>query len=252
MFALDAPEPKRSSRRGLLSVANVIRGANPYALYESQKIRAGLQGTNRAVPTDGSEKVFDKRPEDIETVLFQQYRGIDLSLMEGPGAGQQILQRLFEDGESYAVEDAVQELLLNPDAVDITPTPGTPVKNLKHALGLLEQYAADNYTGEPIISGNLFATLLIPELQAKPDGSLETVLGTPIAAAAGYGAEGPGAASAAAGTAWLYITGQINIWESPVALHSGPALEKNRELTLAEKAYAASLDGFAAAILVGI
>jgi hypothetical protein len=252
MFALDAPEPKRSERRGLLSVANVIRGVNPYALYEPQTFQVSIGGTNRAVPTDGSDKIFDQRPEDGETVLFQQYRGIDLSLLEGPGAGQQILQGLFEAGESRGVEESVQDLLLNQNAVDITPTPGTPVKNLKHALGLLEQYAAEHYSYEPVISGNLFATLLIPELQAKPDGSLETVLGTPIAAAAGYGAEGPGAASAAAGTAWLYISGQINIWESPVNIVSGPALEKNRELTLAEKAYAASVDGFAAAILVGI
>lgn len=252
MFAIDAPETKRSPRRGLLSVANVVRGANPYALYAEQTYQTGFQGHNRLVPEEGVDKTFDTRPDDMETVLFQQYRGIDLSLLEGPGAGQEILQRIFEDGESYAVEDAIQDLLLNPEAVDITPTAGAPVKNLKHALGLLEQYAADHYTGEPVISGNLFATMLIPELQAKPDGSLETVLGTPIAAAAGYGAEGPGSASAAAGTAWLYITGQINIWESAVNIASGPALEKNRELTLAEKAYAASVEGFAAAILVGI
>jgi hypothetical protein len=251
MFALDAPEIARSKRRGLLSVANVINGASPYALYESAAYRTGFQGINRPVPTDNSDKVFDQRPEDTDTIVFTQYRGIDLSLLEGVGAGQPILTRVFENGESYAVEKAIQEQLLSPIAVDLTPTPGTPVTNLKLALGLLEQYAADNYTGEPIISGNLLATLLIPELQSKPDGALETIHRTPIAAAAGYGADGPGAAVAAEGTAWLYISGQINIWQGSVELNSAPMLKENRELTLAERAYAASVEGFVAAILVG-
>jgi hypothetical protein len=65
------------------------------------------------------------------------------------------------------------------------------------------------------------------------------------------GANGPGAAVAAAGQAWIYITGQINIWRGPVEVTEASGLRDNRDLGLAEAQYAASIDGPVAAILVG-
>jgi len=252
MFALDAPETKDSTRGGLLSVANVIDGGSPYLFVEPQEYQTGFTGTNREIPADGVDKIFDERPENTDTVLFGHYRGIDLELLEGQGVGGPLVREAFEASEGIAVEEKVQELLLNPIAIDLTPTPGTPFTNLKAALGILEQYAARNYVGkQPTISGNLFTTYLIPELQAKPDGSLSTIHGTPIAAAAGFDGNGPGAAAVADGTGWLYISGQINIWRSALGLYPGLALEKNREVSLVERRYASSVEGFVAAILVG-
>lgn len=252
MFALDAPGTKPSTRGGLLSVANVIDGGHPYLFVEPTEYQSGIEGFNREIPADGVDKIFDKRGDNLDTVLFGHYRGLDLELLEGAGVGGPLVKAAFEASEGIAVEEKVQELLLNPIAVDLTPTPGTPFKNLKAALGLLEQYAARNYVGkQPIISGNLFTTSLIPELQAKPDGSLSTIHGTPIAAAAGFDGDGPGAADVADGTGWLYISGQINIWRSELGLYPGLALERNREVSLVERRYASSVEAFVAAILVG-
>lgn len=247
-FVIEAPALEPSVRPTLLDVVNVIPAASP-TLYVASKYEPVLQGVNRRVPAEGTDKVFDTEPADNETILFQQYRGVDVSLLRGPGYGSDLLAQVFADGESYAVEDILQEALLNPKAVDITPTTGTKVTNLKYAVALLEQYMADRYTGRPVISGNLVAVGLIPELTARP---LATVAGTPIAIAAGYDATGPGGAVAPAGSAWLYISGQINIWKGSPEILSGPNLQANRELTLAEAAYAASVDGPVAAILVGI
>lgn len=249
MFAVDAPELAPAARHGLLETANVIE-ASGYILYKEGKYQPLLGGTNRRVPAEGTDKTFDEIPDEKELILFSQYRGVDLQLLTQQGEGVPMLEKVFEAGEAFAVEAEIQERLLSPAAVDITPTPGTPVTNMRQAIGLLEQYAGERWGYRPLISGNLLAVSLIRDAQPADDGTLSTLLGTPIAAAVGYGADGPGTATADAGEAWLYITGQINIWRGKAEFAVGPNPAENKELTLAEKSYAASVDGPVAAILV--
>lgn len=251
MFSVDAPELAPSERYGLLQVANVIENADPFLLYEPFKYESRLQGHNKRVPEAGTDKTSEGKPGVTESVNWADYRLIDISLLNGQGEGEALLAPAFAEGEEWSVEEAVQELLLNPKAVDITPTPGTAVTDLKVALGLLEQWIAARYNGRPTISGNLFSTYLIPELTSGDDGSLKSLHGSAIAAAAGYDSTGPGAAAIPDGTAWLYISGQINIWKSAPRFAEGPLLKSNRLATLAEAAYAATVDGPVAAILVG-
>lgn len=251
MVAIDAPALAASVRRTLLDVANVSTDIPGYALYQKLDYEPHiLDGANRDAPADDTEKVFDKRTaEDVSLEVFTAYRGLDEPLLRGAGASTAELEALFEAGEALFVEDKVQELLLSPSAVDITPTPGTPVKDLDAALGLLEQWIASRYLFRPTISADLLAVSLIQ--RGRPATMTETVQGTPIASAAGFGADGPGSAVAGPGTAWVYVSGQINIWKGPAKPYNAPDPIHNRDISLVEKSYAVSIDGPVAAILVG-
>ncbi|QWY82763.1 hypothetical protein PP641_gp022 [Arthrobacter phage SilentRX] len=249
MVALEAPELATSARKTLLDAAHVVTDAPEYALQNALKYEPRIvDGVIRDVPTDGSAKLFDKRSaNDVTPELFTAYRGLDEPLLRGLGEGQAELEKLFEAGESLFVEDKVQELLLNTDAVDITPG-GTAVTDAKGALGLLEQWIATRYLFRPTISGDLLAANLI---SPGTPYATETVSGTPIAQAAGFSKTGPGGKVAGEREAWLYISGQINIWKGAASVQGGPALKQNRDFSLVEKSYAVSIDGPVAAILVG-
>jgi hypothetical protein len=249
MVALEAPELAASARKTLLDTANVITGAPEYALQNALKYEPRIaDGVIRDVPAEGTAKVFDKRTAaDVTPELFTAYRGLDEPLLRGLGEGQAELEKLFEAGESLFVEDKVQELLLNADAVDITPG-AVALTDPKGALGLLEQWIATRYLFRPMISGDLVAANLI---SAGTPYATETISGTPIAQAAGFSKTGPGGKVAGEREAWLYISGQINIWKGAASVQGGPDIPHNRDLSLVEKSYAASIDGPVAAILVG-
>lgn len=250
-ITIDAPA-REPMRGGLLSVANVVDAIPAGAAYHGIRYQADPCGHNRVVPTDNSNKVFDQSVL-VQSQQFSLYRGVEEAMLLGEDAQARAL-RLYRASESYGVEAKVQELLLNPVAVDLTPTPGTPVTNVKYALGLLEQYAANNYSGLPMIHGNRMVVSLIQDLTAGNDGKLHTVNMTPIVNGGGYGTAGPGVATAGAGRGWLYATGNLTIWRGP---ELGPPdgvndLKGNRSLGLLERQYVATVECFVAAVLVGI
>lgn len=251
MLAIDSP-PITPMRGGLLTVAEVIDtdGAGGL-LLNGVTYRSHLCGKNRTVPAEGVTKTFDQQTT-LTGTPFGTYRGVEGALLVNRDGALVEAKSAHDAGESYGVERGLQVGLLSSQAVDITPTPGTPVTNARFALGLLEQYAADNYSGLPIISGNRLAVGLIPELQVGENYALHTIHGTPVADAAGYATDGPGAAVAAAGTAWLYISGKITIWRGPGGTYEANDLKGNRVFALMERTYVPTVECFAAAILVGI
>lgn len=243
MFKLDTPDLPAVTD-GFLTSANVIDGAG-HQLFNETSYELPLDGFNRDVPEGGEDKIFDV-VDSNETVLFQTYRGVDSPMLLGQD-GAALAMAAYNRSESYTVGRKVQELLLNPQAVDVTPTPGTAVSNPRLALGLLEQWARDNSTFAPMLTGNALALTLVED--AIPN--LATILGTPVALAAGYQATGPGGVVAGPGEAWLYITGRINVWRGPHDGVDAMDYRNNRNAALAEGSYAASVDSFVAAILVG-
>jgi hypothetical protein len=250
MLAIDTPAVT-PMRGGLLQVAEVITtNGQGGILLDGVTYKAHLCGKNRVVPAEGVEKTFDQ-----QTVLsgepFALYRGVEGALLVNRDEALGEAQSAYSAGESYGVERGLQTGLLSDIAVDITPTPGTPVTNARQALGLLEQYAADNYSGLPVISGNRLAVGYLPELRVSDDFLLHTIHGTPVISAAGYGTDGPDAAVAGAGQAWLYITGKITLWKGPGGAYEAYDLEGNRVYGLAEATYVPTIECFAAAILVG-
>ena len=245
MFSLEIPELPAVAD-GFLSGVNVIDGPG-HQLFNETEYQLPLDGFNKDVPDEGVEKDFDDTLDTNETVLFQSYRGMDSPLLLGEDAAG-IVSAAYDRAESYSVARKVQTLVLNPVTADLTPTPGTPVTNPRLALGLLEQWARDNSTFAGTISGNALALTLVED--AIPN--LTTIIGTPVVLASGYGAAGPDARVAGAGQAWLYIHGRITVWRGPRAQDLEAAdFYSNRQLALAEGSYAASVDSFVAAVLVG-
>lgn len=218
----------------------------------------GLAGTAATVPSSSTAgnippaaKTFDQQTT-ITGTPFGTYRGVEGALLVNRDEALAETQSAYSAGESYGVERGLQVGLFSSAGIDITPTPGTPVTNARQALGLLEQYAADNYSGLPIISGNRLAVGYIPELVVGENQTLHTIHGTPVVSAAGYSTDGPGAAVAGAGQAWLYISGKITIWRGPGGPYEAYDLEGNRVYGLMERTYVPTVECFVAAILVGI
>lgn len=248
-ITVDAPVVAGGVDDGILSVANIVGDSNELAVFHGVKYESVLCGHSRRF-TAGVDKVFDQLGV-VEGAPFTVYRGIETSLLTSKSLAGPEIERAFDASAGFGVEEGVQELL-NTEAVDITPTPGTPVTNVRAAVGLLEQYAAERYSGVPILHGNKFATALIPET-VRVDGKLTTTNGTPVASGGGYSADGPGALTADAGEAWLYITGQVNIWRGDVSAGlEASDLKANRHFALAEATYVATVECFVAAILVGM
>lgn len=252
LLTIEAPLVTSKPRGGLLAVANVIDNADGSYTYNGVTYETALCGPSRRIPEYGQDKTFDMTGTNA-SVNFGIYRGVEAPLLTHKDDAQNMARTAFDNGEGWAVERAIQELVLNPDAVDLTPTTGTPVTNMKRALGLLEQYAQDNYVGLPIIHGNRIATQLIPDPQIDKDNwTLHTMHGTPVANGGGYYATGPGGEVAAAGEAWLFVTGQVNIWRGALITPDEVyALKQNRTFALAERTYTASVECISAAILVG-
>lgn len=251
LLTIEAPIITGTPRGGLMGVANVIDADGSYT-YNGVKYESALCGPNRRIPAEGVDKTFDITGTNA-SVNFGVYRGIEAPVLTHLGDVGAQVRKAFEGGEGWAVERAIQELVLNPTATDITPTAGTPLTNMKRALGLLEQYAQDNYMALPVIHGNRIATTLIPDPQVdKETWVLHTMHGTPVANGGGYYATGPGGVVAPAGAAWLFVTGQVNIWRSDLmVIDNGYALKSNRVLALAERTYTANVECVMAAILVG-
>jgi hypothetical protein len=230
-------------------VARVV-DAPREALYLGVKHIEGDNTPPVPIPAAGEEKSFAIFEDAVEADPFTLYKGIEYALLLGE---QPDVAALFTAGESYGVEKALQAEVLNEQAIDLTPTPGTPVTNIKYAFGLLEQYAADHYSGLPLLHGNKVAVSLASEFVTDAGSfKLHSKLGTPIAVGGGIGSEGPGGVTAGAGEAWLYISGGVTILRGPLDVYPTANLKGNRGLVLAERTYVPVVDSFVAAILVGI
>lgn len=250
MFKVEAPAVSSPATGGLLRHANIITQDAAVAAYHGVTYQTLPAGRSRTVPASNVEKTFDQG-DVTEGVKFGIYRGVETPALMGLPTEDEA-RELFENWEDYGVESAVQTLLLNPQAVDITPTPGTPVTNAKAAVGLLSQYAAEQYPKLPLLHANRYIAELLDLEVDESNWTLHSQQGVPVANGGGYGKTGPGGAEAPAGAGWLYISGQINVWPGGTELTVTTDVKTNRNYVLAEAAYAASVDTFVAAILVGV
>jgi len=171
-------------------------------------------------------------------------------------------RRALRMGEQRGVEEAVAGLLpITDGAVDLTPTPGSATHPME-GLAILEGWSAANYGGVGVIHSPRKATTLLPV--ERNAGRLETRQGTLIASGGGYhdlagpptDAADPATVQApAAGTAWLYVTGQVvvrrdpQVQATPLVMERTPAA-KNVGRVLAERTYAASWECITGAVLV--
>lgn len=200
------------------------------------------------IPETG-DKSFAKS-ENGTAQAFTVYTGYEGSLLFQNGQDYTSqLEESHKNGSSHAVESALQTLILNPQATDLTPVPATAVTNGRLAAGLLEQWIAENTRTRPVIHTNRLGAALLRDLKVEADWILHTKQGTPVANGSGYSATGPTVATA--GQAWVYITGQVSIWKSEMETVEAPEPFSNRKYILVETDYLISIEGPVGALLLG-
>lgn len=141
-----------------------------------------------------------------------------------------------------------------------TTTLGGGAVSASVGIGLLEQWIADTVGAQGVIHAPRLAisALTSRQLTDTTGPRLQTRdLDTPIAAGAGYLNTGPGAVSAAAGTAWLYATGPVLVNRAQPQLRAVPDGQKADLVHGAATAYATEVvsvgfEAGAAAVLISL
>lgn len=238
---------------GLLDVVTPEQITDPHmangVLYATAKrgpVRFTSTGCATPAITGDVTKTFEGGGADVSADPFGIYYGVSCALARWQEYDAEARDGL-DAGATVAIEKGVQQTLLSPKAVNLTPTPGTPVK-VKTAVGLLEQYAGVNYSGTPLFHVSKFGATFLPLEVGMP---LTTKQGTPVVNGAGYNdADGPLALTAGTNEFWLYASGQIHLWWTPVVVSAGMDLQDNSAAALAERIVIATVDQFVAAVLV--
>lgn len=169
-------------------------------------------------------------------------------------------RRNLEFGEWRSIEKQFwTDLSTDADVVDLTPASGAV--SIVLGLAVLEDYAGQNIGCMPTLHGprGLVPTMSNASLfpTSLGDKVMRTYVGSQFAAGGGYTDIGPGGVPAAAGSAWMYVTGPVRIWQGTVfdvPEGSAPASMidrgKNDLLALAERVVLVGRECGAAAIQV--
>lgn len=144
---------------------------------------------------------------------------------------QRSIERTFwtgDMGNDPHLANGVYDPVTNPDGVVILGASDVTPLGVLQGVASLESWLGDNYCGVGVLHAPRGLAPYAANFQLL-DGSnprLLTPLGTRWAFGAGYSSNtGPDGTPAEAGTAWIYATGQINLWRSEIWIQPG-ALEQ--------------------------
>lgn len=221
-----------------------------------------------------ADKTFDQTFAMVEGTPFVSYLGVQCAL---PGhtleeyeasvrnaldlCEQRTIERTFwtgDMGNDPHLANGVFDAITNPDGVHVLDASDVTAVSVVDGIAALEEWLGDNYCGTGILHApRRVAPYAAAQYQIEGSNPrLSTALGTHWAFGAGYSANtGPDGSEAAAGTAWMYATGQVNIWRSPIWMQPG-VLEQafNRRSNdvelLAERAFVITLECAVAAVRV--
>jgi hypothetical protein len=283
-ITIEAPPVERYSG-GLYSVAPPRTG--PVVDGEPRRWENGIQYQSETCADPSTWAVTC--PDDVERATkeatlelplvsgtpFVAYLGINCSL---PGKTLEDFRRLVYNAldlcEQRAVErtfwtgdmgndahlaDGVYDPILNPDGVEILGTSDVTALGVMQGVGALESWLGENYCGVGILHAPRGLAPYAANFQLIREGSgsqLLTPLKTRWAFGGGYVENtGPDGTEAAEGTAWIYATGQVNIWRSdiwiqPDELQQAFAMRTNTVEMFAERAFVITKECRTAAVRV--
>lgn len=227
-------------------------------------------------PDVPEEKPQDYVPGWVTGTPFHAVLGVDCSL---PGSSleefrrkltaamqqcaQRTVERVYWTGEQgnrprLAGTPAVDPDNPEDDEVVVLNT-GSPV-SLGAGVAALEKYLGQNYCGTGVIHAPASVATYADTLRlvhGNPGQSLRTILGTRWAFGRGYEINtAPGGVPAADGTAWMYATGRVAIWQSPIFLPNEDDLQAafdrrtNETNLFVEQTFAITHECVTAAVLV--
>lgn len=184
---------------------------------------------------------------------FTVYKGVECSYVGEDHTSW--AERALAVGEARAVEEGVmRQVLAVATTTDLTP--GAGAVSIRMGLALLEGYAAQVYGGTPVlhVSRTLAALALTDDaLKASETFRVHTAQGVPAANGGGYEINiGPTGAVAAAGEAWVYISGQVTLARDAVASYRALDWKQNDQTAIAERSYTPLVECFVAAVRVNL
>lgn len=197
----------------------------------------------------------NKTPGQITVVQgspFYVYRMVECQDLTDDDTGW--ARNAFTLGEAHGMEEGLlRTVLARPDTTIL----GGGALSLTAAIALAEDYAGTVYGGTPIFhvsrSTAVYGLGAAEVFDNSLDWTITTKQGSLVANGAGYSANiGPTGVPAAAGTAWLYITGMVTMVRGPLSVFRDLDWEENNQTVLAERAYIPLVDCFKAAILIDL
>jgi len=238
LVTVEAPEFGPATG-GLLTVANVVDGDARVGMGVTYD-NTGFCGVARALPQGcfstgpaQQTKTFDGFGTNPAAASFGIYKGVECWL-SGDDNFEATATRGLGLGESFAVASALASTILEVSPTIILPATNDPVL----ALAKAEQWAGENYSGIPVIHVTRYGASILASLGLlvrNLDGSLETWLGSKVSADAGYIANESTAFN-------IWVTGQVNLWRTPVIVNNAPNTTLNKGRAIAERLYAATVD----------
>lgn len=244
--APDVPTP----RGGLLDVAPITSvtehmAAGPVEYVGAPCGPAGLApGMCCSAVTTDEIKTFDFPPTWCGGP-YAVYKAVGCDILGEPY--DDMARAALERGEGFAVEKAFREEHLAGATVLADGVCAA------EGIGILEQYAGENYAGRPVFHTNRYGAVVLGSKDVVfpgMDSPLTTILGTPVAASAGLGDTGPDGTDAAPGEFWVYGTGHVHLYQSPIVASQGRDVETNQSIALAERIWSATVECFSVAVRI--
>lgn len=142
-----------------------------------------------------------------------------------------------------------------------TTTVVAGAQTIKRAVAALEDWIGDQYHARALIHAKRGVSAIAAERMLVESDPVEprrkqTPVGTLWSFGAGYAGNGPNAVAAAAGTTWIYATGQVGIQTSTPTTPAGmgQAIDKRKNLVdlYAEQEMLLTVDGAIGAVLVDL
>jgi hypothetical protein len=244
-----APLNRKPLPHGLLSVADVTEDASGH--WQGGGVETDGEGCLTALyAPDPCAPAVEKTVQEGYTRIagdpFTVYTLNRCRLPAGRFAEAEAdARKALEGSEGVAVEAKFASTVLS-KATNVGPTAAV---SLKVGIGILEGYAAQHYGALPIL--HMARSLVQVAGVTNKDGGLFTLLDTPVVAGGGYeGIAGPAGATAGAGNAWLFITGEVGLRKGSVETYRATDLKHNEFNALAERTWAAYADCLLAAVKV--
>lgn len=165
-------------------------------------------------------------------------------------------EQLAQQAEAHLVassQAAVEQVVWKRELATATDLNSAGAVSTRDAVGILEEYAGIHYRYTPTLHfGRRLAPYLADHFLVKFDeGKAAAIGGARAVNGAGYTSlTGPGGVAAAADERWLWITGQVAIWEGAPQAQGGFDQNTNKIFAFAERTYIATFDGLSAAVRV--
>lgn len=270
---VSAPTPP-PRRYGIFNVADVIPFTDPHQHFGGMVYDSEGCGTAHGWPvvcdesTPGAPKVFDANTGETTVKPFVVYTSINCG-----SAGYSYdyltdkIRKRLAAVEQQGVEEAFTTAALASTTLNNVPvlqggggvTVLTAAGSLKLAVAAIEDWAYDRYGYAATIHAPMQVAahagangLVRANGNIPANGILQTYAGSYWSFGSGYANKSPTGVDAAAGHAWLYVTGKVTLWQNPDVFVSPVESALNRANNqynlLAEREWAASYDCILAAI----